>query len=260
MEGPVTGMKRLAGKIAIVTGANSGIGEATAELFAREGATVVLVARRAEKLEAVAARIEDAGGAALALPADVTRPEECTGVCDETARRFGRIDILVNNAGIVDQHTPTVRATDELWDRVIAVNLTGTFLFCRAALRHMTEALGGSIVNVSSIAGAYGNGGAAYSASKYGVVGLTKNIAIQYAGSAIRCNAVCPGPTPTALNTPDQMAHFDTEFMEICARHTDLSVGESEPLDQAEAIVFLASDAARSITGQVLVVDRGMCL
>ena len=147
-------MKRLKGKIAIVTGANSGIGEATAELFAREGATVVLAARRADKLADVAGRIESGGGTALALPADVTRPEECASVCDETIKRFGRIDILVNNAGIVDQHTPTIRATDELWDTVIAVNLSGTFYFCREALRHMSEADAGSIVNVSSIAGA----------------------------------------------------------------------------------------------------------
>ena len=140
------------------------------------------------------------------------------------------------------------------------MNLTGTFYFCREALRHMVEAQAGSIVNVSSIAGAYGNGGAAYSASKYGVIGLTRNIAIQYAGSAIRCNAVCPGPTPTALNTPEEMERFDTEFMGICARHTDLSVGVSDPLDQAEAILYLAGDAARYVTGQVLVVDRGMCL
>jgi NAD(P)-dependent dehydrogenase (short-subunit alcohol dehydrogenase family) len=253
-------MDRLTGKIAIVTGANSGIGEATAELFAAEGATVVLVARRAEKLADVATRIAAGGGTALALPADVTRVEDCRRVCDETARRFGRIDVLVNNAGIVDQHTPTIRATDELWDTVIAVNLTGTFSFCREALRHMIAAGAGSIVNVSSIAGAYGNGGAAYSASKYGVVGLTKNIAIQYAGTAIRCNAVCPGPTPTELNTPEQMERFDAEFMGICARHTDLSVGVSDPRDQAEAILYFASDAARYVTGQVLVVDRGMCL
>ena len=109
-------MDRLTGKITIVTGANSGIGEATAELFAREGATVVLVARRADRLEAVAARIEGAGGSALVLPADVTRAGDCRRVCDETVERFGRIDVLVNNAGIVDRHTPTIRATDELWD------------------------------------------------------------------------------------------------------------------------------------------------
>ena len=253
-------MDRLAGKTAIVTGANAGIGEATAELFAREGATVVLVARRADRLAEVAARIETAGGTAFALPADVTVVDDCRNVCDETVKRFGRIDVLVNNAGIVDQHTPTVRVTDELWDTVMAVNLSGTFYFCREYLLRAHEGHAGSIVNVSSIAGVYGNGGAAYSASKYGVIGLTRNIALQYAGTGIRCNAVCPGPTPTELNLPEKLERFDREFMEICARHTDMSVGESDVLDQAEAILFLASDAARHVTGQVLVVDRGMCL
>ena len=253
-------MGRLEGKIAIVTGANAGIGEATAELFAREGATVALVARRAEKLAEVAARIEEAGGTALVVPADVTRVEDCRRVFDETVARFGRVDVLINNAGIVDQHTPTTRVTDELWDTVLAVNLSGTFYFCREFLLRLGEGQAASIVNVSSIAGVYGNGGAAYSASKYAVIGLTKNIAIQYAGTGVRCNAVCPGPTPTELNTPDKLAQFDTEFTEICARHTDMSVGESDVTDQAEAILFLAGDAARHVTGQVLVVDRGMCL
>ena len=105
-----------------------------------------------------------------------------------------------------------------------------------------------------------GNSGAAYSASKSAVIGLSKNIAIQYSGTAIRCNAVCPGPTPTALNTPEQLKKFDAEFMEIWARHTDLSVGESEAIDQANAILFLANDETKCITGQVLVVDKGMCL
>jgi len=253
-------MDRLAGKTAIVTGANAGIGEATAELFAREGATVVLVARRADKLAEVAARIEAEGGTAFALPADVTVVDDCRNVCDETVKRFGRLDVLVNNAGIVDRHTPTIRVTDELWDTVIAVNLTGTFNCCREFLLRAHDGQAASIVNVSSIAGVYGNGGAAYSASKYGVIGLTKNIAIQYAGTGIRCNAVCPGPTPTELNLPEKLEHFDREFMGICARHTDMSVGESDVLDQAEAILFLAGDAARCVTGQVLVVDRGMCL
>jgi NAD(P)-dependent dehydrogenase (short-subunit alcohol dehydrogenase family) len=160
----------------------------------------------------------------------------------------------------VDFHTPVIRTDEELWHRVIEVNLTGTFLFCREALKHMVPRQHGVIVNVSSIAGVYGNGGAAYSAAKFGVMGLTRNIAIQYAGTGIRCHAVCPGPTPTELNAPEQMQHFDREFMEICARHTDMSVGDSDPIDQANAILFLASDEARHLTGQVLVVDRGMCL
>lgn len=253
-------MDRLKGKVAVITGANSGIGETTAELFSKEGATVVLVARRKDKLKEVEERIVKHGGQALAVPGDVTSPEDCKNVFKQTIEAFGKVDILVNNAGIVDRHTPTIRTTDELWQNVVDVNQTGTFLFCREALRFMTKAKSGAIVNVSSIAGVYGNGGAAYSASKYAVIGLSKNIAIQYAGTGIRCNAVCPGPTPTALNAPEKIEHFDKEFIEICEKHTDRSVGDSETMDQANAILFFANDESRCITGQALVVDKGMCL
>jgi len=253
-------MNRLEGKVAVITGANSGIGEVTAELFAKEGAAVVLVARRKEKLIEVEERITKAGGRALTVPGNVTSPADCRNVFEQTMQTFGKVDILVNNAGIVDNHTQTLKVTDELWNRVLAINLTGTFLFCREALKYMTKAGTGAIVNVSSIAGVYGNGGAAYTASKYGVIGLTKNIAIQYSGTGIRCNATCPGPTPTPLNTPDKLEHFDKEFMEICARHTDMSVGFSQSIDQANAILFLCTEESRFMTGQVLVVDKGMCL
>jgi NAD(P)-dependent dehydrogenase (short-subunit alcohol dehydrogenase family) len=253
-------MNRLDGKVAVITGANSGIGEVTAELFAREGAAVVLVARRKEKLIEVEERIKAAGGQALSVPGDVTSLEDCQNVFKQTIDTFGKVDILINNAGIVDNHTQTLKCTDELWDRVIAINLTGTFLFCREALKYMKEAGEGAIVNVSSIAGVYANGGAAYTASKYGVIGLTKNIALQYSGTGIRCNATCPGPTPTPLNTPDKFEHFDHEFTDICARHTDMTVGVSESIDQANAILFLCTDESKFMTGQALVIDRGMCL
>ena len=181
-------------------------------------------------------------------------------MCDETVKRFGRIDVLVNNAGIVDQHTPAIRATDELWDTVVAVNLTGTFYFCREALRHMIGAQAGSIVNVSSIAGAYGNGGAAYSASKYGVVGLTKNIAIQYAGHRHPLQRGLPRPHAHRAEHPGAdgaLRHGVHGDLRPPHRPQRRRVG---PADQAEAILYLASDAARYVTGQVLVVDRGMCL
>jgi NAD(P)-dependent dehydrogenase (short-subunit alcohol dehydrogenase family) len=253
-------MGRLDGKVAVITGASAGIGACTAELFAREGATVVLTARRLDRIEALATKITRAGGRALAVPGDVRVSADVKNVVDQAIAAFGGIDVLVGNAGIVDRHTATIRVTDELWNDVIATNLTGVFYYCREVLRHMVETGSGSIVNVSSIGGRYANGGAAYSAAKAGVEALTRNIALQYAGSGIRCNAVCPGPTPTELNTPEKLATFDHEFMKICARHTDLSVGESEVIDQANAILFLASDESRYITGQMLVVDRGMCL
>ena len=253
-------MRRLEGKVAVITGASAGIGECTAELFAREGATVVVTARRKERIDALVGRVVAAGGKALAVPGDIRCWADVKTVIDQAISTFGRIDVMVNNAGIVDRHTPTIRVTDDLWDDVIATNLTGVFYCCREVLKHMTEAKSGAIVNVSSIAAKYANGGAAYSAAKAGVSALTMNIALQYAGTGIRCNAVLPGPTPTELNTPDRLAVFDSEFREICARHMDMSVGEGEAIDQANAILFLASDESRNVTGQLLVVDRGMCL
>ncbi len=253
-------MDRLKDKVAVITGASAGIGQGTAELFAKEGAAVVLTARRVDRLNAIAERIERAGGKALVVPGDATKVADVRNVIERTIETFGKIDILVNNAGISDRHTAIIRVTDQFWDDVIDTDLTSVFYFCREALNYMVQAGEGVIVNVSSIGGVYGNAGVSYSASKAGVIGLTKNIAIQYAGTRIRCNAVCPGPTPTELNTPEQLATFDQEFMEICERHTDHSVGDSEVMDQANAILFLANDESRCITGQSLVVDRGMCL
>lgn len=253
-------MDRLRDKVAVITGASSGIGQGTAELFAKEGAAVVLTARRVDRLNALAEEIEKAGGKTLVVPGDVTKLVDIKNVIEQTVKTFGRIDILVNNAGIGDRHTATIRVMDQFWDEVIAIDLTSVFYFCREALNYMARAGKGVIVNVSSIGGVYGNAGAPYSAAKAGVIGLTKNIAIQYAGTRIRCNAVCPGPTPTELNTAEQLATFDQEFMEICERHTDHSVGDSDVIDQANAILFLANDESRCITGQSLVVDRGMCL
>ena len=188
-------MKRLENKVAIVTGANSGIGKATAIRFAQEGATVVLCARRYELLEEAAAECRAYGVEALAVKADLTIHADCTHVVEETIKNFGRVDILVNNAGIADKHRPITECTDEWWDEVIAIDKTSLFYLTKDVLPHMGE--GGSIVNVSSIGGVFGSAGISYSTAKAGVLGFTKNVAIQFAGKGIRCNAVCPGPTPT---------------------------------------------------------------
>ena len=253
-------MKRLENKVAVITGASSGIGAGTALLFAQEGANVVLVARRQDRLEAVAEQAKSYGVQALVVAGDVTDPNTAVRTFDETIRTFGRVDILVNNAGIADKHLPITRCSKEWWDEVCDVDQTSIFYFPKEALKYMEPANSGSIVNVSSIGGVYGNAGIAYSAAKAAVIGMTKNIAIQFAETNIRCNAVCPGPTPTELNTPDKVATFDMEFNAICKKHNDADCPRCSVEDQAYAILFFASDESKSVTGQSLVVDHGRCL
>lgn len=250
----------LKGKTAIVTGANSGIGKRTAELFAEEGASVVMCARHLDKLEKVEKEIREKGGTAISVKADVSVEEDCIRLVKTCMDTFGKIDILVNNAGIVDKHRPITRCSTDWWRHCLSIDLDSVYYMCREALRYMEPAENGSIINVSSIGGVFGNSGVAYSSAKAGVLGMTKNIAIQFAGRGIRCNAICPGPTPTALNTPEQIATFDTEFADRCYRHMDLSCGEATTDDQAQAILFFACDMSKAITGQYLIIDHGCTL
>ncbi|WP_314722204.1 SDR family oxidoreductase [Haemophilus pittmaniae] len=249
---------RLENKIAIVTGANSGIGEATVKLFAKEGATVVMTARRQSELDRVAKEIyqETPNAKLKIIAADVTVEADCKKIADETAKEFGRIDILVNNAGIADKHMPITKCSTEWWNEVILVDQTSVFYMTKATLNHMKQ---GSIVNVSSIGGVFGSAGISYSAAKSALNGMTKNVAIQFAGQGIRCNAVCPGPTPTPLNTPEKLATFD-EFAGQCAKHMNMGLPHTPAIDQAKAILFFASDDASGVTGQILVVDNGITL
>ncbi len=251
---------RIKNKVAVITGAGSGIGKATAELFAKEGGIVISVDFNKEAADETARAIIADGGKALAVKADVSSKQDCENVFSQALSNFGRVDILVNVAGIADMHRPVIKTDDELWERVIAINQTSVFYFCREALKYMTKEGCGSIINVSSVAGVYANSGAAYTASKYAVIGLTKNIAIQYAGTGIRCNAICPGVTQTALNTPEKLAFFDEEMREICGRHFDGTIETTYAIDQAHAILNFAGDEARCVTGQVVVIDRGMFL
>lgn len=185
--------------------------------------------------------------------------EDCKKIIDETINKYGRIDVLVNNAGIADKHMPIHLCTEEWYDEVCKVDQYSVYYMCKYTLPHMEKAGKGSIVNISSI-GSQGLAGISYSAAKAAVNSMTKNIALQYSPTEIRCNAVAPGPTPTALNAPEAFKHFNQEFAEACAKHIDLSVPESQPEDQAEAILFFASDASKAITGQILYVDHGTTL
>ncbi|MGC3954544.1 MAG: SDR family oxidoreductase [Propionicimonas sp.] len=252
-------MRLLQDKVAIVTGGNSGIGEATAKLFAEQGARVVLAARRQTENQRVLNEIVAAGGQAIAVAADVSRAEGCRRVVDATIAQYGRIDVLVNNAGIADRHLPIDECPEEWFDEVVRIDQYSVFYLTKYALEHMAPTGQGSIVNVSSI-GSQGVAGVSYSAAKAAVNAMTKNIAIRYAATRIRCNAVAPGPTPTALNTPDKVATFHSEFARMCAQHIDVRLPEASAQDQAQAILWFASDLSRSVTGQILYVDHGTSL
>ncbi|QIB68715.1 SDR family oxidoreductase [Aminipila butyrica] len=252
-------MGRLENKVAIVTGGNSGIGRATAALFCKEGAKVVIVSRRESENRKTVEEVTRQGGEIMAIQADLKVMADCKKVIDETIKKYGQIHILVNNAGIADKHMSITKCTEEWYDEVCKIDQYSVYYMSKYALAHMEKAGQGSIVNVSSI-GSQGVAGISYSAAKAAVNAMTKNIAIQFAATAIRCNAVAPGPTPTALNTPEAMQGFDMEFAGVTARHLDLTVPEAQAEDQAEAILFFASDASKAITGQILYVDHGTSL
>ena len=253
-------MSRFTGKTAIVTGANSGIGRATAVMFAAQGAEVVLAARRLGALEEVKAEIELSGGRAVAVAADVSVYDDCKRIVQTAIDTYGKIDILVNNAGMVDKHRPASRCDADWWHQILAVNQDSVYYMCKETLVHMEKAGSGSIINIGSVGAVRYNGGFAYTATKTAVLGMTRNLALQYAGTGIRVNAVCPGPTMTALNTPDKVATFDKEFSAICDRLMNYELGFPSTEDQANAILFFASDEARHITGQILTVDNGIAL
>jgi 3-oxoacyl-[acyl-carrier protein] reductase len=242
----------LAGQVALVTGASQGLGRAIAEALAAAGATVALVARSADKLTDVAAAIGAAGGKAEAFPCDVMKAEAIQQVVDAGVEKLGRLDILVNNAGVT-RDTLLPRMSDEEWDTVLTTNLRGPFLFMRAASRPMMQQRYGRIVNVASVSGLIGNPGQAnYSASKAGLVGLTKTVAKELAGRKITVNAVAPGFIASDMTA----ALGDVLLDEVKKRVPAKRLGEATEI--ADAVLFLASPSAGYITAQTLVVDGGL--
>jgi len=242
---------RLVGRVALITGAGSGIGEATARRFAAEGATVVVNDVDVERARPVVAELQRGGVRALAVAADVTRRHDVEVMVAHVVEEFGRLDILVNNAGI-NRDAMSHKMTEEQWDQVIGVNLKGTFLCAQAALVRMRERGWGRVINTSSI-GSLGNiGQANYSASKAGVIGLTKTLALEYAKFGITVNCVAPGPvlTPMLQGVPEAIREKITAGVPLGR------IGD--PADIAGVHAFLASDDASYITGQVIFVDGGM--
>jgi NAD(P)-dependent dehydrogenase (short-subunit alcohol dehydrogenase family) len=256
---------RLAGRVAVVTGGGSGIGAGICRAFAREGAPVAVADLNLEAARQVAVAIEAEGGRALALHTDVTDAAEVAAVADEVERALGPLEIWVNNAGI-SRIVPFLDCTEELWDATLRVNLKGAFLGCQVAIRRMLPRGRGVVLNMSSQSGKTGASQyAAYCASKFGVIGLTQSLALEYARAGIRVNAICPGVVFTGL-WDDQLADYARK-RNLAPDQVRPYLAEKVPMgrlctveDVAGTAVFLASEEAAFITGQAVNVTGGLVM
>lgn len=247
----------LTGKVAVVTGGASGIGRATALLFAREGATVAVVDLNEREGQTVVQEIINEGEKAIYVHADVSKAIDCQNAVQQIVRQLGKLDILFNNAGII-RRASVVELSERDWDRVMAVNVKSVFLLSKYAIPIMTKAGGGAIINTASGWGLVGGQkAAAYCASKGAVVLLTKAMAIDHGEQNIRVNCVCPGDTDTPMlrNEAKQLGTPEDEFLSESAQRPLKRIGKPEEI--AQAVLYLASDAASYVTGTALVVDGG---
>jgi len=246
-------MAEMNGKVALVTGAASGIGRESALAFARAGAKVVAADVDSGGGEETVQMIKDGGGEAIFVKCDVSQEADVKAMVEKTVETFGRLDYAHNNAGIEGMAGPCVECTEENWDRTININLKGVWWCCKYEIPEMLKVGGGAIVNTASVAGLVGFGGIpAYTASKHGVVGLTKTIALDYAQQNIRCNAVCPGVIDTPMierfTGGDAEARKGMESLEPVGRL-------GKPSEIADAVVYLCSDQASYVTGVPMPVD-----
>lgn len=251
-------MKTLEDKVAIITGATAGMGKAMAELFSAEGASVVLFARREERLQNLVSEIKEKGGKAVYYVGDVTNQEDVDNLVDLAIKEFGKIDIAINNAGIMDSFKTIVNVDDDLWQRVFDVNVTGPMRLYRAVIPKMIENGGGSLVTVASVGGLFGKvSGTAYTASKHAVIGMSKSVAWTYAKQNIRCNVIAPGGVNTEIASTMDPSKLDVEGYGNCAGFIEITpkTGESEEI--AELALFLSSDKASLVNGAIVTADGG---
>jgi len=250
-------MNTLSGKVTLITGGASGIGRATAILFAQEGGAVAVVDINAEQGQAVVQEIESQGGRAIFILCDVTRAEDCRRAVDTLLELLGRLDILFNNAGII-RRADVVELTEAEWDQVMAVNVKSIFLMSKYAVPVMIKAGGGSIINTGSGWGLKGGRNAvSYCASKGAVVNMTRAMAIDHGPQKIRVNCICPGDTDTPMlrNEARQLGQPEAEFLSEAADRPLRRY--AQPVEIAQAVLYLASDASSYMTGATLVVDGG---
>jgi 3-oxoacyl-[acyl-carrier protein] reductase len=248
---------RFTGKVALVTGAAQGIGAATARRLAAEGASVAVVDLTAERAQPLVDEITASGGTAAAFGADVSDQDAVEAMTDAVVERFGSLDVLVNNAGITKDNLLFKMSRDD-WDAVLAINLTGVFLCCQAAQRHMVAQKSGKIVNLSSRSALGNRGQVNYAATKAGVQGLTATLALELGPFGINVNAVAPGYVATSMTaaTASRVGSTPEEHQDLAAKNTPLRrVGQPEEI--ASVIAFLASDDASYVSGQTLYVNGG---
>lgn len=243
---------RLQDKVAIITGAASGMGQGEAIRFAKEGAKVVVADLNLEGAQAVAQKIKDMGGQAIAVQVNVMKTEDILNCVKVTEETFGQIDILVNNAGVFDKYAKSLDTTLDQWNFLVNINLTSLFEFCNAVLPSMIERKSGAIVNIASVAGLVaGKGGAAYTATKHGAIGYTKHLSSEYARYGIKINAICPGTIETPL-VKDVLAGLSKEAVPT------RTFGQVEEV--ADLAVFLASDEAKFMSGAAVTIDGGFTI
>jgi NAD(P)-dependent dehydrogenase (short-subunit alcohol dehydrogenase family) len=254
--GRTTMTVELQGKVALITGGTTGIGRDTAVLFAKAGAKVVISGRREAEGNETIALVRAAGGEGLLVQGDVAKAADVEALVKKTVEKFGRVDVAFNNAGIEGNWMPIVEQSEEDWDRVIDINLKGTWLCLKYEIKQMLkQGSGGAIVNMSSVAGLMGSGGAAtYCASKHGVIGLTRTAALETAKAGIRVNAVCPAVIETAMA---ERAFSDPQVNEF-VRGLHALGRFGRPNEVAEAVLWMCSDLSSFMTGQYIVVDGGM--
>lgn len=249
---------RLEGKVAIITGAASGIGLAMATMFAAEGARLIASDWNAQRLDEAVAAIQAKGGTLAGVQGNIADQAAAEGLIERALSTYGRLDVLCNNAGVMDYMQGVGELSDDVWRRVLSINLDGPMFATRRAVQHMLQHGGGSIINTASTAGIHGGAaGAAYTASKHALVGLTRNTAWMYATRGIRCNAICPGATKTHISETMPPDRLDPTGAQRAQAFAALAPAYLEPEDVASLALYLASDESRHINGAIIPADGG---